>query len=241
VNKRHARTMIWASVDPVAPAPGTTPPAPPAPAPAAAPPEKTLTQTEVNAIVARETGAAREKAAKDLATQLGVTTEEAVAIIKAHTDKTNADKSDAQKAREAADAEKAKAVQEQEAARLEIHHTRADRELVKAGITFPEKSTEEQQDQILGRIRGLLTVQVGATAAEIAADVKAVKELYPALFTGTAGGAPPPPGSDPSTSGGGGPGTGGKTGIAAGMERARLQYERKSSDRPLPAGQRKTT
>lgn len=239
MTKRHARTMIWASVDPATPAAGTTPPALPATASAAAPSEKTLTQTEVNAIVAREAGAAREKAAKDLAAQLGVTTEEAVTIIKAHTDKTNAEKSDAQKAREAADAEKVKAVQEQEAAKLETHHTRADRELIRAGITFPEKSTEEQQDQILARIRGLLTVQVGATAAEIAADVKAVKELYPALFTGKAGG-PPPPGSDPSTSGGGGPGTGGKTGIAAGMEKARLLYENKNSSRPLPAGQRKT-
>lgn len=200
----------------------------------AAPPEKTFTQADIDRIVAREKESASSKAVKDLAEQLGVTIDEAKEIVKSHKDKTDAEKSDAQKAREAADKEKAEAVEAKAAAALETHTTRADRALVTAGIAFPKDATDDQKDATLLRVRGMLTVKPGATAAEIAADVKSLKEGFPGLFApgGTGKGSP---NSDPKTPPGGGTSSGDKTGMQIGAERAAQRYKDRSR-RPLPAG-----
>lgn len=166
--------------------------------------EKTLTQTEVNAIAAREKAAGKAAAEQELATSLGVSLDEAKAIIKSHRDKENAAKSEAEKAKEAADAEKAAAEAEKQTAKAEVHETRLERAFAKEGLPLDEAADDKR-----ARVLRLVTVEVGAAYEDVLKDVQKVKEDFPELFGGKKSTEPPkrraagdPPGQPPAPAGG---------------------------------------
>lgn len=215
--------MTQPTPTPPAPSPpAPTPPTPPAPTPE---PERMLPQSQVNQIVAREVAQTKQKAAEELAADLGVSLEEAKALVKATRDRQDAEKSEAQRAREAADQEKAAAQKDRAEASQAKHETWSDAALIRAG------APSEEEDLV--RLRGLLTVQVGATREEIEQDVEKVKERFGALF-GTSPTPPKPriPHSDP-------PGhpvpTPPKEGMERGRERARADLASRT-ERPKPPG-----
>lgn len=198
---------------------------PPAPPP---PTEKTLSQTEVNDIVTRRTKEASEKAAKDFADQLGVPLEEAKRIIKERQEADEKNATDLQKAQKAqADAEADRDTKVTTAQR-ELHLERADRALVAAGIP--------DDDAKLARLRGMLTVEVGAPYEDVKKDVEKLKTDFPALFD-----APPPPGTPPKPPGSGPKGSppGGKVdqdAMQRGLDRAKAATSRQpgGEDGPRP-------
>lgn len=170
--------------------PDPTPAPAPAPAPPAPPAEKMLPQSEVNRIAATEKEQGKQAALAQVQEALGVSLDDAKLILKEHNERTESQKTEAQKARDAADAEKAAAAKEREDAKKETHDARVDRAFVKAGLTDDAKIT---------RYSKLLDVEVGAKAEDIAKAVEKLKEEEPALFgtTAAAPARPPAPGSNP--------------------------------------------
>lgn len=213
-NGRPIWPVAGAQDPPNPPNPPASPPNPPtSPADQPAPtPERQLSQSQVNEIVARESAKAKEKAERDLAASLGVSIEEAARIVKEATDRTNAQKSDAERAKEAADKAKREAEEEKTKTQRERHSLWSDSVLITLGAPTDEGK--------LARLRGMLTVQVGASRDEIKADAEQVKKDFPQLFSTTA--PPPAPSSDPS----GRPPAPKANGDAytAGMERAKARY-----------------
>lgn len=148
-----------------------------------------LPQSEVNRIAAKEKDEGKAAALKDVQDSLGVDLETAKQILKEHNDRTELQKSEAQKAKESADAEKAEAVKAKEDAAREVHEARVDRAFVAAGLTDEAKIVKYSK---------MLDVKIGAKPEDIKKAVETLKEEEPALF----GGTPPPPrppapGSDP--------------------------------------------
>lgn len=138
--------------------------------------EKTLTQTEVTAIAAREKAEGKRAAATELAESLGVPIEEAKEIIKAHREALDAKKTEADKAKDAADREKTSATAEKSAAAKEIHETRLERAFLKEGLDL------DGADDKAKRVLRMVTVEPGASYADVLKDVQAVKADFPALF-----------------------------------------------------------
>jgi hypothetical protein len=184
-------------------------------------PEKQLPQSKVNEIVTAETERAKRKALDDVQKVLGVTPEEAAAIIKKAKEDEDA-KLDAQQKAEkrASDAEKERD-EKVSAATLETYAERADAFLVRAGAP--------DDDSKLERLRGMLTVKPGATRDEVKKDVEKLKTHFPGLFgdSDPTGGTRRTPHSDP-------PGAGKRKvssdAITRGKERAKKHY----ADRPEP-------
>lgn len=237
--RRTARTGIWNIPEPPPPADGSESAGGEAAAAGgttgsggggegAGAQERMLPQAEVTRIVTNEARKSAEKAANDLAAQLGVPVADAVEIIKAHQARVEGEKSEAQRAREAADAEKAEAAKEREAAALETYNARADRALLAAGVSGDENGGEDR----LSAVRGMLQTKPGATAEEVKAEVARIKILFPALFEVSTSTTPPAPGSDPK---GRPPAHGAGTDpIKRGQERAKARYN--TQDRPKPPG-----
>jgi hypothetical protein len=171
--------------------PGTgTPPPPPAPPPAGDPP-KTFTQEEVNAIVQKRVGGAKESATADLMKELGITDPaQAKALIAAAKAQEEANATELDKAKKAAEesaASAAKATAELEATKLNTAIVEA---LVGTGLTISAAK----------KVRAMVSVdKVDDDAIKTA--IEDLKKDMPALFeTQGAGGLPghnpgsPPPG-----------------------------------------------
>jgi len=152
--------------------------------------DPTFTQADLNRIAAREKDEGKRAAMAEVASKLGCTVEEAIELVKTARAKEDAEKSEAQKAKEAADraaadAEKAKA----EAAR-EKHLARVERALIKAGV----------DEKKLDKVARMLDAEVGAEMDAIEAATKDLKKDFPELFNGrkgpidsdTGGGSPKP-------------------------------------------------
>lgn len=207
------------------PAPATEPPAPPASPPADPPaPEPKddprFTQADVTRIAAREKAEGERAALAKLATDLGVTIDEAKEIVKAHNDRAEADKTEAQRAKEAADREKAAAETERAAAAAERHAAKLERALMRANA--PAERLE--------KLTRLVDAKVGDDDEAIETAVKATAEEFPELFAeaappGTAP-RPKPPAGDPP----GKPPRPAPPGdrMAAGRERAKQMAGRRS-------------
>lgn len=166
---------------------------------------KTITQEEANRIAGAARAEGRDAAEKQLAKDLGVPLDEAKAILKAHTEKVEGEKSEAQKAREAADKERQEAADEKAAAALVVHNANVKDALRDAGVLGKDK---------LAKVAKLVDVEVGADEAAIEAAVKVTAKEFPELF-GASSGAP-----DSDTGGTGGKGgKGGKDAMQAGYER----------------------
>ena len=169
-----------------------------------------LTQADVDR-AARE---AKKAAETELAAALGCSIDEAKTIIADRKAAQDAEKSDAQRAREAADAEKSDAAAEKAAAAAERRALRVERALLVVKV---------KDDRSANAARLVLAdLADEADEAAVTAAVEKFAKDTPEWFGDN---APPPPGSDPAGRGPAGGGGGQKTGIEAGRERARLARE----------------
>ena len=148
-------------------------------------PTKTFTQEDVQAIASREKDQGKRAALDEMQRVLGVTVEEAKAIIDEAGKRTDADKTEAQRARDAADKERGEAESAKAEAVRERHEAQIERALVKAGVTDEAK---------ISRMARLVEVDTGADAETVKAAVADLRRERPELFTTTA----PVPNSDPS-------------------------------------------
>lgn len=155
------------------PAP-TDPATPPADAP------KTFTQEQVNRfnIKAKKDGEAAAIAA--VAEQLGMPIEDAKAVIEAHKAKQDEEKTEIERLREQNEAlqkdSEAKTTQLQR-----DHHTdRVKYRLSRANLALPEDAAEAEK--AIDRVVGLVSVEVGASAEDIDANIDELKGQFPSLF-----------------------------------------------------------
>lgn len=193
-------------------------------APAEKPAEKTLTQTEVNAIAAREKNEGKAAAQRELAEQLGVSIEDAKAIIKRSQEVEDGKKSEADKDREAAAKEKQAAEADRAAAKKEVHEARLERAFAKEGFDTEADAAKA------ARLLRMVTVEPGATYEDVLKDVQAVKADFPALFGDAVTGEPKkkapngdPKGNPPKP-------TGGEDKYDAGAKRAQALYSKTAFD-----------
>ena len=154
--------------------PGSTPPAPPAP--------RTFTQDEVTAMMTREKADGRSAATREIADKLGMSIDDATALLAAAKAADDANKTQAQ--RDAADAATAKADAEKikaEAA-ADRHAARVERLLGTAGAANVAVAARA------------IDVTVGADESTVTAAIEKLKTDAPGLF----GAAPAAPHTDPS-------------------------------------------
>lgn len=142
---------------------------------------KTFTQAEVSALMAKEAEKAQRSgartAAQKLSEDLGMSVEEAKKLIEAHNQRTEQEKTEAQRATEQAEqarkeAETAKA----EAARVK-HESLIERRLLKAGVP----------DEQLERVRKLINTGVEGSVEDIDGEIDELKADLPGLFGTTSG------------------------------------------------------
>lgn len=189
------------------------------------PPQKTFTQEELNRIAAREKQEGQRAAQQQVADDLGVSLDEAKRIIQEHHSREEADKTEAQRAREQADREKAEAEREKQTTAAERHDARVERALLRAGV--PDSDEDEGK---LDRVKRMVTVDVGAEYEDIKADVETIKKDFPQLFESTPspgnGRAPSgdPPGQPPRQK------TGGEDPMKKGAARAKARFNRGGDD-----------
>lgn len=148
-------------------------------------PVKVFTQEDLDRILGERIARAErdaKKAAQDaLTAQLnGASLDDLLAAHKAQEEAENAAKSDAQRLRDEAAAEKTAAAEERAAAAKELHDARLYRALTAAGV--PEDAVDTIN----------VPVDVGASVEDIKAAVDALKVKVPALF-----GATPAPKANP--------------------------------------------
>lgn len=171
--------------------------------------DKVFTQEELNRIAAREKAQGRAAAEKQLAEDLGVDVEEAKAIITAHREREEANKTEHQKAMDDAAEKQRKADEAEATARQTTHEATVERMLVRAGAN----------PDLLDRAARSLVLEVGADEATVNAEIDKLKDEVPSFF---GGGRTPPPSSTP----GGKPPSGGqkvKTAMDRGAERAKAR------------------
>lgn len=151
-----------------------------------------LPQSEVNRIAATEKEQGKAAALREVQEALGVDLDTAKAILKEHNERTESQKTEAQKAKDAADKERAEAEKDRAAAAREIYDARLTRAFVAAGLTDEAK---------ISKYGKLVDVEVGKPYEDIKAAVEKLKEEEPALFgtvvTQDPKKRPPAPSSDP--------------------------------------------
>lgn len=143
---------------------------PPTPTPPADTP-RVFTQDDVTAIATREKAQGHRAAMQEVSEKFGMSIEDATAALAAKKLADDAQKSDAQKDREAAAADRADAAQIKAAATQELHAAKVTSALIAAGVdakTIPVIN---------------LAVPVGADAAAITVAIDALKVAAPGLFT----------------------------------------------------------
>lgn len=183
------------------------------PAPAATGAGTTFTQEQVNMIAADRAKRAKEAAESALLKDLGITdpAEGKRILAEAKT------ASDARKSAE----DLAKENESKALAAAASATAKADEKMFMADTKVALTEAGVAKDK-LDRIRGLLTVKIGATEADIAADVAAVKKDFPELFAVSANGGMPD--TDPGRGGRGtGKGNGEVDNFKAGMEQAKAE------------------
>lgn len=190
--------------------------------------QKTLTQAEVDRILTRERKAAERKARQALADQFGVPLDQVAEIVKARQEADEAQKTEAQKAREAADKAKADA----DAAAAKAHQATVRAEL-KAALLGGDGDEPGVNRQYIADAMELVLPKVLDAGDDldtvIQAEVEALRKRLPVFF-GAAGN-----GDEDGSNGkkrGGTPGPGRKiserNGNASGQKsRAQLEVERR--------------
>jgi len=149
------------------------------------PPGKTFTQDEVSRIGAAESAKGKRAAAAELAAELGMTVEAAKALIATSNAATEAAKTEAQRATDAATKAKADADALGATAAATILASKVTRALLVAGIT--PALPDGKDNPALAMAARLVDVDAAADDAAITAAVETVKTSAPSFF------APPPP------------------------------------------------
>lgn len=177
--------------------------------------DRRFTQSDVDRAASARAAEAKRKAESDLAQQLGVSVDDAKKIIAAHQAQDDKDKTDAQRAREAADAEKAAAEQAKRDATAERTAAQVERALIKSKV----------KDDALTDAAVLANVAPGATDDEIGEAVKGLVQRRPEFFDAAAGDGS---GGDGAGAGGqgGGPPAGDPAGRPAGAPKGQDAYTR---------------
>ncbi|GEM_PF-6318760 len=186
----------------------------------------TLTQEQVNRIVAREKAAAERNAKKQF--------DEWLAAQKSEQDKAAMD--DAARAKTEAEEARAEAARIKEDAARERLTAKIERKLAAAGVGAGLEP--EAAEKAIARAVRLVNVDLDADDDTITAEIDTLKADVPGLFTPTghtgagAAGGPPAPSS---VTGGGKPGNGTtpQRGIEAGRELARKEREQQQERDPL--------
>jgi len=191
--------------------------------------QKTISQSDLSRLLAREKGEGKRAAEKAIADQLGVSVAEAKKIIDAAKEAEDAKKSEAEKEREAAAKEREAAEAAKRAAAVEVHEARIERALAAEGFAGDDKK--------LGRVRKMITVEVGASYEDVLADVKDAKTDFPELFAAKTSGGDDgkKPGKLPSGDPAGRPPkpTGGEDAYAAGQKRFEEAQKKRQGFNPL--------
>jgi len=190
--------------------------------------EPRFTQAELDRVAGQTRAEAKRKAEQDVANALGVPLDEAKAIIAERQQRVEAEKTEAQKATEAANKARSEADDAKKTAAQETLRARAVVALVKAKLN-PDR---------LDRATVLLLADVDADADADAVDAAATKlaEETPEWFTGEAA-QPPPANGNP----GGAPprGQSDAKGLDAGRKRSQdRRTTPNTDDDPLGAFQR---
>lgn len=167
--------------------------------------EKTFSQDDVTAAATRAAREAerktRQRVEADLAEQLGCSVDEAKAKLAA-AEKAEADKkSAADLALEAAETAKAEAAAEKAAAAKERLAAKVERRLVAAGVGqgIEDDADGKKSAAALARAVRMLDLTPDADDDAIAAEIDALRDEVPALFTTSTGsGETPPPGVPPA-------------------------------------------
>lgn len=176
---------------PVPVTPTTAPPAVPAD-PGHVPAPQGLSQEEVNRIATRQKDEGRKAERQAWLESLGVTdAKEAKAILDAARERAEADKSEQQKAVEAAIAAQDKARAAETALEQDRRALAAERALLRAGILSDEQVAE---------LVPLVTAKV-SESVDAAAAVEQLKVTFPQLFTVPTNAVPPPPSGEPASGG----------------------------------------
>lgn len=131
-------------------------------------------------IVSRRVNEASEAERRKFAETLGVSLEEAESIIKADREKKDKEKSDLERLQGEFDKFKNESSAEKEKLQKEQHTDRVKLRLARVGVSLPED--EAQAEQALDRVVGLVSATPGASIDDIDADIKALKDQFPALF-----------------------------------------------------------
>lgn len=156
------------------------PPAPSNPPAPGTPPAGFVSQETVNATVLREAEKAKSEALQQVATDLGVSLEEAKQIIADRRAADDAKRTDAERAAAAWQTAQQGAEEIKRAADQERHDAKVERELQRAGFDITNATL------LPAGLAAIATqVQVGADEAAIKAAVEKAKADAPQLFGGT--------------------------------------------------------
>jgi DNA-binding transcriptional MerR regulator len=136
--------------------------------------DKVLGQEAVNRIAATEHKRGAEEARRKIAEELGISLDDAKELIKKSRDHEDAQKSEAQRDKEAAARERTEAATQKAEAARELHFAKVERRLIAAGTPA--------DDDTIDAARRLLDVEVGADQASIDADIERVKKRFPLFF-----------------------------------------------------------
>lgn len=160
------------------------------------PTAKSFDQAEVNRIAAREKAAGRRAAEEALATSLGVSVEDAKKIIADHKAAEDAKLSEADRAKQKAEADAAEAAKLKNNSAGEFRLARIERAL--AAEEFPKIA----DDAATAKVVRMVDVALDASYDDVREAVKQLKTEFPALFEKAKddgkGKKPPLPGSAPS-------------------------------------------
>lgn len=200
--------------------------------------DKTFTQEQLNKFLAKEKAqgkaAGKAEAERALAETLGVSVEEAKAIISKAKEAEDATKSEAEKERAKAAKEREAAEAEKRAAANERLEAQIERALARSGLDFDESAEGQKK---LARVRKMVTVEAGATYEDVLADVTDIKAEFPELFGSKAAGGEgdKPKGKLPNSDPSGKPPkpAGGEDKFAAGQKRFEEQAAKHRGFNPL--------
>ncbi len=172
---------------------------------------KTFTQADLDRHAGRRAAEAKTAAERAIAEQLGVTVEEAKTIIAARKAEEDGKKTEADRALEAAKTAQADADRARTEAAADRLAAKVERKLAAAGAS--------------ARAARMLDLPFDADDTTIDAEIEALKEDMPALFTATSDGEPPkppPPGGGPAKK----PPAGGQT-ITTSLERGKALAQKR--------------
>jgi len=184
-------------------------------------PPKTFTQDDVTRVAAREKSEGERAGRKALLEQLGLPADTKPEDLKARLDAItaaeDAQKTEATKAKDAAELAKRESDREKQTAAAERHQAAVERHLLRAGVGGGE-SDDAKLAKAIDRASKLVEVEAGADSEKIAAAVADLKKDMPELFTAAKTDGKQPDGDAAAKTRKAGDGQ--KSGVARGREKA---------------------